>query len=429
MTQSSPIAATAPSVRESGTASVGGWWSVPDEETTPELQWPRSVAVFDLMRRQDAQVASVLRAVKLPVRRTTWRLDGRGCRDEVTRFVADDLRLPIVGEDVNAPPPGRAKGRFAWSEHLSTALLCLDYGHMFFEQTYRYDAAANRYHLRKLGPRMPRTLSRVNVADDGGLASIEQNARTGPGLVAGRGGSVTIPVEHLVAYVHEREGGAWLGNSVLRPAYKNWLVKDELLRVWAQTIKRNGMGVPVYTAQAGASTADVEAGTELAQSYRAGDSSGAGLPNGATLELMGVSGTLPDADPAIRYQDEQIARSVLAHFLNLGTQTGSWALGSTFADFFTQGLQTVAELVCDTANQHIVEDLVDVNWGPDEPAPHIVFDEIGKQEGLTATVLKMLADGGVIIPDRALEEEMRRRVGLPPKALPSPPSPVPAPTS
>lgn len=44
-----------------------------------------------------------------------------------------------------------------------------------------------------------------------------------------------------------------------------------------------------------------------------------------------MSGDLPDTDAPIKYHDEQIARAVLAHFLNLGTQTGSWALGSTFA--------------------------------------------------------------------------------------------------
>jgi hypothetical protein len=61
----------------------------------------------------------------------------------------------------------------------------------------------------------------------------------------------------------------------------------------------------------------------------------------------------------VRYFDEQIARAVLAHFLNLGTQTGSWALGSTFADFFVSSLQATAQQVADTATQHIVEDWVD----------------------------------------------------------------------
>src|SRR5690349_1302160 len=87
-------------VRERGYAADAGsnWWGVVDLEQTPELRWPESVKVFDAMRRQDAQVSSVLRAVTTPILRTTWRLDGTGCRPEVTRHVAQDLGLPIVGE-------------------------------------------------------------------------------------------------------------------------------------------------------------------------------------------------------------------------------------------------------------------------------------------------------------------------------------------
>lgn len=413
------VATPAP-VRELGTAGgSGSFWQVQDEESAPELRWPLSVDVFDRMRRQDAQVVSVLRAVTLPVRRTTWRLDGTGCRPQVAQHVAQDLGLPLAGQPAAAPVSTRSRDRFAWAEHLRLALLMLPFGHMFFEQVYRIgdDGLA---HLRKLGPRLPRSIEAINVAPDGGLESIVQHWS---GQV---GRAPEIPVNRLVAYVHEREGGNWLGNSLLRPAYKNWLIKDRLLRTQAQTVDRNGMGVPVYTA--GSVDEDLTVGRKMAQDVRSGDNSGAGLPMGSKLELLGVSGTLPDADKPIRYHDEQIARAVLAHFLNLGTQTGSWALGSTFADFFTLSLQTVGQQVADTATHHIVEDLVDVNWGPDEPAPRIVFDEIGSRRDATADALKVLTDAGIIRTDRDLEEFVRTSFGLPPKPADQPaPAPVAAP--
>ncbi|TDB78748.1 hypothetical protein E1091_19625, partial [Micromonospora fluostatini] len=94
--------------------------------------------------------------------------------------------------------------------------------------------------LRKLAERMPRTIERIEAAPDGGLVSVLQySSRTG-------GRAQPIPVSRLVAYVLDREGGNWLGRSVLRSCYKNWLIKDRLLRVQAQTIERNGMGVPLY---------------------------------------------------------------------------------------------------------------------------------------------------------------------------------------
>src|SRR5690349_3650830 len=101
-------------VRERGYATdqTDSWWGAPEMEQTAELRWPDSVKVFDAMRRQDAQVSSVLRAVTTPILRTTWRIDGTGCRPEVTRHVANDLGLPIVGEG-NEVPAIRLRGRFS----------------------------------------------------------------------------------------------------------------------------------------------------------------------------------------------------------------------------------------------------------------------------------------------------------------------------
>jgi hypothetical protein len=397
--------------------AVSSWWAW-DIETTPELRWPWSVQVYDQMRSQDAQIVSVLRAVSLPVIRTPWRLDPAGARARVVQLVADDLGLPIVGK---APrPTPRTKDRFSWSEHLRLALLMLPFGHMFFEQLYRVDDTG-RARLRKLAPRLPKTIAEINVAPDGGLNFIRQYAMVGSAQLP------EIPVDRLVAYIHDREGGNWIGRSLLRPAYKNWLIKDRLLRVQAQTIERNGMGVPLY--KGAPDEADLTKGSAMAQAWRAGEAAGAAVPHDADLVLRGVEGALPDANPAIRYHDEQIGRAVLAHFLNLGTQTGSWALGTTFADFFTLSLQTVAQQIADVATCHVIEDLVDVNFGPDEPAPRIVFDEIGSRQAATAQALKLLVDAGILHPDMTLEEAVRQQYGQPP-ADPStaaqPPTPAPA---
>jgi hypothetical protein len=382
--------------------STGNWWDF-NEEETPELRWPQSLRVYDAMNGQDSQVASVTRAVVQPVLLTPWRIDPAGARDEVTAWVAEDMGLPIVGETPKPAP--RTRDRFSWPEHLRHALLMLRYGHMYFEQVYRVDDDAMRARLRKLAPRMPKTIEKIDVADDGGLVSISQwGTKTGRRMQP-------IPVNRLVAYVHEREAGNWIGRSLLRPGYKNWLIKDRLLRVQAQTIERNGMGVPLYKGAPGET--DLTKGAAMAQAWRAGESAGAAVPNEADLLLRGVEGDLPNADPAIRYHDEQIARGVLAHFLNLGTQTGSWALGATFADFFTLSLQALAQQIADTATQHIVEDLADVNFGEAEPAPRIVFDEIGSRIPATAQALKMLVDAGIVSPDQILEQAVRQTHGLP----------------
>lgn len=388
-------------VSELGYAKIGAasWW-VTEDEPAPELRWPLSVEVYDRMRSQDAQVASVLRAVSLPVRRTNWWIDPAGARLEVARQIADDLGLSVHGE---TSEPKRTRDRFSWAEHLRLALLMLPFGHSVFEQVYRLDSGLLR--LRKLAWRPPRTITAFNAAPDGGLLNVEQPSPT-PGRAP-----ITIPVDRLVVYVHDREGANWTGRSLLRPAYKHWLLKDRLIRVQAQTIDRNGMGIPVY--EAADDEDDLSKGLAMAKGYRSGESAGAAIPYGAKLRLLGVEGRTPDADPAIRYHDEQIARAVLAHFLNLGTQTGSWALGATFADFFTLSLQTLAQQIADVATQHVIEDLVDANWGTDEPAPRLAFEEIGTRQAATAQAIKLLTDAGVLHPDVPLEQATRQTYGLP----------------
>lgn len=405
--------------------SLTGWAAFADEanEKNPDLVWPKSVEVYDRMRSEDSQVGSVLRAVTLPIRKARWVIDGTGCREEVVELVAADLGLPVKGQPPQAPI--RSRGRFSWDEHLRLALLELVYGHSFFEQVYEFDG--QRHRLHKLAWRPPRTISNINVARDGGLVSIMQHGLANPtarAMLGSFGQEIEIPVDRLVAYVNEREGANWLGRSLLRQAYKNWLLKDRMLRVQALTVERNGLGVPVYTAAPVPDGAEGErldewrksekdAGLKLAKGFRAGEAAGASLPHGASLELKGVTGKLPDIDGPIRYHDEQIARAVLAHFLNLGTETGSWALGSTFANFFTDSLNAVAEHIADVTQQHVVEDLVDANWGTAEPAPRLVCEPIGERMPATAEAIKSLIEVGALTRDPALEAHLREQYGLP----------------
>ncbi|WP_194385175.1 phage portal protein family protein [Microbacterium luteum] len=400
-------------------AKIPGWASMVEEtnETNPELMWPKSNILFDRMRSEDSQVGSVLRAVTLPVMRTGWMIDPAGAPREVVEDIARNLNLPIKGEDPVAQP--RTRGRFSWTEHLRLALLCLVFGHAFFEQVYEFDEASGRHRLHKLAYRPPRTISKIAVKRDGGLDYIEQGFH-GSKLVK-------LTVDELVVYVNEREGGNWLGRSVLRPAYKNWLLKDRLLRIQALVAERNGLGLPVYT---GAPVPDQydetkidewiktqqEDGLGIARGLRAGETAGASIPHGAKMELLGVAGKLPDTGPMIQYHDEQIARAVLAHFLNLGSETGSWALGTTFAEFFTGSLNAVAQHIADVTQQHVVEDIVDKNWGIEVPAPRIVANAIGAEQPATAEAIRALIEAGAVVPDEKLEAWTRERWGMPVKA-------------
>jgi len=395
-------------------------WSFMLGAPVPELRWPQSIHVFSRMRT-DSQVAAMLDAVTLPIMSTGWYIDPNGASDEVVGLVCSDLGLPVRGAD-SSQAPLRTRDKFSFAQHLRLALLHLTYGHSFFEQVYRVEDGYA--HLHKLAWRPPETIAKIDVALDGGLIAIQQHSTALSPRVP------TIPVERLVAYVNRREGANWAGQSQLTRAYKYFKLKEELLRLLAVADQRNGMGLPVYTAAPALDLEDdldkirqdiqddMDAGAEMVKASRAGDEAGIVLGPGAKFDLVGVNGKLPDIMGHIRYCDDQIAASVLAHFLNLGQQsgTGSYGLGATFVDFFVQSLQTVATDIADVINQHVIEDLVDVNFGTSVPAPRLVFDEIGAKHPATAEALSILTNSGVLLPEPALESHVREIYGLPPKA-------------
>jgi hypothetical protein len=415
----------APRTEKGYVNGLGGWlsWGVANDhfETNVECRWPNSVFTYNRMGREDARVASVLRAVGLPIRRTQWRIDPNGARDEVVAHVALDLGLPIVGEDANQPTP-RTRDRFSWQEHLQQALTFQQYGHAIFEQVYRIEGSGPdaRAHLRKLSPRPQSSISYFNVGRDGGLIAVQQwpaGTFSAPGILVLAPSTMgdAIDINRLVVYVRDPEPGIWTGNSLLRPAFKHWKLKDELMRIEAAAARRHGIGVPVITGNADDSEDDDRMGVllALASAYSGGETAGLALTEGETLNVASPSGTPMDPRRAIEYHDHQIALVALAHFLNLDGKGGSYALASVQADTFVQSVQTVANEIRDTAQAHIVEDIVDVNWGPDEPAPRLVFDEIGSRQDATAAALQMLVNANLLTPDDRLESFLRSSTGLP----------------
>ncbi|MCT1491344.1 hypothetical protein M3G47_01300 [Corynebacterium sanguinis] len=394
-----------PVVREVGSARVAHNFALAEDNWA--LRFPQSTRVFAKMGREDAQVQSLLKAVMLPIRRASWWVNPNGASEDVVSHVAGDLRMRVLGDDPNSPL-GSPTGRVSWDEHLGQALRCLQFGHMFFEQVYRV-GVDGREHLWKLAPRWPGTISRVNVADDGGLDSVTQSVS---------GEVVEIPVERLVAYVYDDFGASWLGQSILRPAYKHWMIRDELLRLEQDVLDRNGMGVPIYrgTDLTNDPDGDLDRGEVLATSLRSGKTAGGSIPAGADLKLLGVSGQLVSPREAIAYHDSMILKASLAHFLNLEGKGGSYALAETQNDFFIQNLQATAEWVAGVSTQHVVEDLVRVAF-PEYtgPLPSVMVDPIAAKKELSAQDWATAVRDKVVIMDGPTEEHFRRTFNIPAK--------------
>lgn len=403
---------------------VGPGWAAWGWEENPDLAFPQSVYVYDRMRRTDTQVASILRAVSLPLRSITWTLNSEGVDPAVAAFVADELNLD---------GGHHRRGGIVWGEHLRQVLLALAWGFAPFERLYEIGpsrtegAPATVAHLKSLAPRPPRTLTEVRVNVDGDLEGIVQVA---PGMdttvvgglfaspstgyttnrVSGSG-DVFIPRDRLAYYVLDREGADWTGSSLLRAAYKDWFLKEQHVRHAGQAVERNSMGLPVVEYD---DDGDRQLALDIAAAARAGATAGVAIPRGRmSFTLQGVSGSTVDPLPLIAYHDQAMTRSALAMFLDLGHDNGARALGDTFLDFFTASLQSLAEWIAASATDEVIRPLVALNFGDDALAPVLDFAPITSRQAATAESLKLLVEAGVVTPDAPLEAMTRRAYGLP----------------
>lgn len=380
-------------------------------EHVPDLHYPLSIPVFGQMRREPA-LAAVLAAYTLPLRRASWAVDPTGCRPEVAQLVADDLGLPVVGDDT----PGAARTRgVSWPQHIRSALGHLTFGHAAFEMLA--ELRDGRARLVGLFERMQPTIQEIHVDKQGRLLGISQE------MVSDKR-QPQIPAERLVWYAHEAEGAALYGSSILRPSFGFWLIKQDCIRVAATSNRRFAMGVPTVEWAPGATPTpqQMQQAQQAASAARVGEQAGMSLPPGATLILKGLTGSVPDTIGLLRYLDGMMSRSVLTGFLDLGTSdTGSRALSESFVDLFTLSLGAIAGEVADTATTQIAARIVGWNWGDGEPVPKVVASDVGTKHDVTAEAIQQLMAAGALTPDPALEAYVRRTFRLPQREQNSPP--------
>lgn len=384
------------------TASLDGWLDT--GETTPELRWPTSVRTYDAMRN-DSHIEGCLDAITLPIERSHWDLDPDTvveCRPEVVAQVRSDLDLPEEGKRLIRP-----RNSVDFDDFLRQAVsLELVYGHMLFEQVYELDAGLA--HLRKLAPRMPSTILGWDLDRYGGLQAVKQLVPRPNGMWD----EVVLPIDRLVVFTRRKEGSDPTGRSILRSCYLNWHLKQKMIRIDAIAADRHGTGVVQFDYDPN-EISETKA-LDIAKNVRVGEYAGLAIAQGhGDLQLKGVDGQLHDTLSSIRYHDQEMARRMLAMFLDLGHDNGARSLGDTFVDFFVTALQATANHLEQVINEHVIRDLVELNYGPNEPYPLVRCDEITADVDLTAEALKALADGGYLIPDPQLEEWMRRRLGMP----------------
>jgi hypothetical protein len=386
------------------------------DEFLQELRGKKAIQKYREMRDNNAIVGSVMYAVEQTLR---------------------DVKIEVKPADDS--PVAKAEAEFLQSvlddmdhsldDHISEALSYLTYGFSWFEVVYkrregdfRSPKKNSKYEdgrigIKKIAIRAPWTVEQFEVdPNTGEILGMYQEAAWGkrPAM---------IPVEKSVYYRTTSLNNDPSGRSVLRNAYVSYTYLNKIQSYEAIAIERELHGVPIGRMPAEYMSADAsvdqaalrnqfdrilrdlklnEQGYALLPSDLYVDADG--KPTNQRLmdiELITANGSRSiDIDPVVKRYQHDIARSLMAEFLMLGSGSGSYALSKTKTDLFLRSLESYINTIVDVLNKQLVERLWQLNGLDWSTMPKLVAGDVAPHDlREIAAFLRNINNAGIELQD------------------------------
>lgn len=393
-------------IGDSGTLMYKGF--ITNEEYNKDLVGTKGLQTYDIMRRSDATVHSVLTVCKNPIISSTHSIEPAS-DDDVDVEIAEFVERELLHRNIN------------WPDMVRQGLTALDFGHAVFEKVFElteYDGKV-RIGLKKLAVRKQRTIQAWEM--ENGKPGIQQQLLNPAANHMAT--TVNIPREKLIYIVNEKEGDNETGISMLRFAYKPWKIKDALEIMNAIALERMAVGVPILRKNAdgtdvNVSTTDLADARESLRQMRANEEAYLELPLGLDVEMLDMKAqSTKDILPTIEHQNTQITLSVLAQFLMLGSgqsASGSRAVSQDQTALFNKALEAVARMFQNAIQNDLIKQLVDLNYSDVKDYPKYVITGIADDDIQTiSTAVSSLMTSGALTADPDVENRLRNMLGLP----------------
>jgi phage gp29-like protein len=386
----------------SGTIRFNG--IITGEEYNRDLQGKAAIKAWDTMRRSDPTVRAMIQVCVLPLLGATWTIKPQE-DDPQGEQKADDIKKALFD------------GPIDWDNFMREAFSFVPFGFSVFEKSFEYDKTENRFFITKLSSRKQISIYKWETED--GKPGVQQQ------LTGEVNNIVSIPMDKLIVFTHDKEGDNLEGISMLRYAYKPWKIKDALEIINAIGLEKQGIGLPQIkrdplNPSAVISTDDLEQARAAAAAYRANESGYWDATSGLILEFTDMKGaSTKDIIPTIEYYDRQIVKSVLAQFLELGqgaSSGGSRALSTDQSALFQKSLEALAKMFASTVQQQLINQLCDLNYSDNSAGyPQLVFDNIG-DTSLTefSDNVQKLTSAGALTVDPDIEDKVREMMKFQP---------------
>ena len=370
------------------------------DEFLRELKGRKAIRKFREMRDNDAIVGAVMYATEQVLRDVDYKIKPAD-NSEAAKREAEFVREVL--EDMD----------HTLDDHISEALSSLSFGFALFEVVYkrregptqrnpkkRSKYSDGRIGVRKIASRAQWTINKFDVDEvTGDVLGVYQDRGYRPG-----GSNNYIPAWKLLHYRTVTTNNDPSGRSILRNAYKSYTYLTNLQSIEAIAVERELHGVPIgrMPAEYLATNATDEQKALKAQFERIlrdlkmNEQGYALLPsdlyvntNGEPtnqrlmdVELITSNGSRNiDIDPIIKRYQHDMARSVMAEFLMLGTSDrGSYALSKSKTDLFLKSLESYINSIYDVVNKQLVERLWELNGLDFDLMPKIVPGDVAPHD-------------------------------------------------
>lgn len=385
-----PKLALGAAVREMGYASPSPFTAWTREERVGELRDKLGIRKYYDMKRADGTIRGALRLLKTPVMAARWFVDpfsDSKIDKEIADFVSDNLFNKL-----NTP----------WHRVLEDALLMCEYGYMPLEKVFGFDDDG-KIILKKLAPRHPLDIQEWVYDSAGGPDGIIMDPSELNNFEA-----IGIPIEKLVVFVLEQEGGDMRGISILRSAYKHYFYKDTLYKIDAIQKERHGIGVPIIKLPLGYTSQDRTLADDLGRNLRTNERAHITVPINWEVAFAKLEGQPVDCLPSIEHHNDQIMQNIIAPFYRDSNAK------EDSMNMFYKGTRYIATTVAETFNRYVIKQLVDFNYDKGH-YPILRARRIGENEDLRtwSFAFRNLVGTDSIRPDDVLERFLRTELDLP----------------
>lgn len=396
----------APDTTSRGFYGYQRWNGLITEEYVAALNGGRKIDVYTKMR-SDGLVEAMLAALRLPLIAATWTVERKG-NDANSKKAADFVQQKLY-EDL------------IWAEEVREMLTHLQYG---FSLIVKQWAIINHEAVvSELRPLHPKT-----IIEGGKNWDFDTRGRVRGVWQYGTDGTKWVE-EYIpaTAFIHFSNDPAFAdpeGRSILRAAYKHWLIVDMLYRVWAVGLERGAIGTPIGKYGPNASVEDQNALHAFVTGLVSYEEAGGTFPADTEIENYSLNIQTTDIKEAITHHKTEMAKSILAQWLMLGVdgQGGAFALSNDQTDLFILCLEAQGKYLTSRLNKSLVKDLVQYNFDTDQ-IPKLKITLSRSSIAALATAVRQLTAGKnpVIIPDEGIENFFRERMDLPERVGPRPP--------